>query len=143
MNVNEVISTAASSYLVRSWVLKHPIHLNDDVNMSQSSNDTFVTAMHIAAYQMTTRLTLPALGRLQSAPRRQVRPVDVGRHRLAGPTFRDATPLTVGRKWSGYAAALAECDRFRGVRDPGLTVAAGDGRDRRSNWPQRARRVRR
>ena len=105
--------------------------------MSQSSNDTFVTAMHIAAYQMTTRLTLPALEGC-NRPRRQVRPVDVGRQRLARTTSGCDTAGTVGQEWSGYAAALPMRSISWSTR-PRL-VAAGDGRDRSRNWPQRAAR---
>jgi fumarate hydratase class II len=86
---------------------QEPIHPNDHVNMGQSSNDTFPTAMHIAAYTMATTKTIPALKRLQKALEKKSREwssvVKIGRTHL-----EDATPLTVGQEWSGYAAALAD-----------------------------------
>ena len=126
MNVNEVISNRCIQLLGAQLGSKHPIHPNDDVNMSQSSNDTFVTAMHIAAYQMTTRLTLPALGRLQSAladkSAQWMSVVKVGRTHL-----QDATPLTVGQEWSGYAAALADAIDFVEYATQGLLPLAMGG----------------
>jgi len=75
------------------------------VNMGQSSNDTFPTAMHIAAYQMATERTIPALRRLRDATEHNARKwadvVKIGRTHL-----EDATPLTVGQEWSGYTGAL-------------------------------------
>src|SRR5262249_25426878 len=82
-----------------------PVHPNDHVNMGQSSNDTFPTAMHIAAYTMATDKTIPALRRLRDSIERNARKwadiVKIGRTHL-----EDATPLTVGQEWSGYAGAL-------------------------------------
>ena len=82
-----------------------PVHPNDHVNMGQSSNDTFPTAMHIAAHKMATEKTIPALRRLRDAIERKSRKwadvVKIGRTHL-----EDATPLTVGQEWSGYAGAL-------------------------------------
>lgn len=126
MNVNEVISNRCIQLFGGRLGAKHPIHPNDDVNMSQSSNDTFVTAMHIAAYQLTTRLTLPALRRLQAALADKAELwmpiVKVGRTHL-----QDATPLTVGQEWSGYAAALADAIEFVEFATDGLLPLAMGG----------------
>src|SRR5689334_24492974 len=105
MNVNEVISNRCIQLVGGTLGLQRPVNPNDDVNMSQSTNDTFPTAMHIAAYQMTTERTLPALRRLRDAIEHNARKwadvVKIGRTHL-----EDATPLTVGQEWSGYADAL-------------------------------------
>ena len=82
--------------------------------------------MHVAAYQMTTRLTLPALGRLQSALADKSRPVDVGRQ-VGRTHLQDATPLTVGQEWSGYAAALADAIDFVEYATQGLLPLAMGG----------------
>ena len=105
MNVNEVISNRCIQLTGGRLGSQQPVNPNDDVNMSQSTNDTFPTAMHIAAYQMTTERTLPALRRLRDAIEHNARKwagvVKIGRTHL-----EDATPLTVGQEWSGYASAL-------------------------------------
>ena len=105
MNVNEVISNRCIQLVGGTLGSQQPIHPNDHVNMGQSSNDTFPTAMHIAAYAMATQKTIPALRRLRDAIERKSREwadvVKIGRTHL-----EDATPLTVGQEWSGYAAAL-------------------------------------
>ena len=84
---------------------QRPVHPNDHVNMGQSSNDTFPTAMHIAAYQLATQKTIPALRRLRNAIEHKAKAwadvVKIGRTHL-----EDATPLTVAQEWSGYAGAL-------------------------------------
>ena len=105
MNVNEVISNRCIQLVGGTLGSQEPIHPNDDVNMSQSSNDTFPAAMHIAAYTMATTRTLPALRRLRDACEQKSRQwadiVKIGRTHL-----EDATPLTVGQEWSGYVGAL-------------------------------------
>ena len=105
MNVNEVISNRCIQLVGGTLGSQEPIHPNDHVNMGQSSNDTFPTAMHIAAHKMTTDKTIPALRRLRDAVERKSRPwaevVKIGRTHL-----EDATPLTVRQEWSGYAGAL-------------------------------------
>ena len=105
MNVNEVISNRCIQLVGGTLGSQQPVHPNDHVNMSQSSNDTFPTAMHIAAYQMATGKTTPALRRLRDAvghnARKWAEVVKIGRTHL-----EDATPLTVGQEWSGYAGAL-------------------------------------
>jgi fumarate hydratase class II len=105
MNVNEVISNRCIQLVGGTLGTQEPVHPNDHVNMGQSSNDTFPTAMHIAAYTMATGKTIPALKRLRDAIDAKARQwadvVKIGRTHL-----EDATPLTVGQEWSGYAAAL-------------------------------------
>jgi fumarate hydratase class II len=105
MNVNEVISNRAIQLVGGALGSKHPVHPNDDVNMGQSSNDTFPTAMHIAtALEFSDRL-IPSVVALTDAIKSKAREwvdvVKIGRTHL-----QDATPLTVGQEWSGYAAQL-------------------------------------
>jgi fumarate hydratase class II len=105
MNVNEVISNRCIQLVGGTLGTQEPVHPNDHVNMGQSSNDTFPTAMHIAAYKMATERTIPALKRLRNATDRNAKKwadvVKIGRTHL-----EDATPLTVGQEWSGYTGAL-------------------------------------
>src|SRR5262249_48696722 len=84
---------------------QQPVHPNDDVNMSQSTNDTFPTAMHIAGYQMTAERTLPALRRLRDAIERNAQKWADG-VKIRPTHLADAPPLTVGQEWAGYAGAL-------------------------------------
>jgi fumarate hydratase class II len=105
MNVNEVISNRCIQLVGGTLGSQETVHPNDHVNMGQSSNDTFPTAMHIAAYRMATDKTIPALRRLRDAIERKSRrwadAVKIGRTHL-----EDAVPLTVGQEWSGYVGAL-------------------------------------
>jgi len=105
MNVNEVISNRCIQLAGGTLGSKQPVHPNDHVNMGQSSNDTFPTAMHVAAYAMATEKTIPALKRLRDAIHHKSNAwadvVKIGRTHL-----EDATPLTVGQEWSGYVGAL-------------------------------------
>jgi fumarate hydratase, class II len=105
MNVNEVISNRSIQLAGGTLGSQEPIHPNDHVNMGQSSNDTFPTVMHIAAYAMVTQKTLPALRRLRDAIAKKSEEwkdaVKIGRTHL-----EDATPITVGQEWSGYVGAL-------------------------------------
>jgi fumarate hydratase, class II len=105
MNVNEVISNRCVQLVGGALGSQEPIHPNDHVNMGQSSNDTFPTAMHIAAHKMATEKTIPALKRLRDAidakSKQWADVVKIGRTHL-----EDAVPLTVGQEWSGYAGAL-------------------------------------
>jgi fumarate hydratase class II len=105
MNVNEVISNRAIQLVGGRLGSKHPIHPNDDVNMSQSSNDTFPAAMHIATVLEFSNQLIPAVTTLKDAiwgkAREWVDVVKIGRTHL-----QDATPLTVGQEWSGYATQL-------------------------------------
>ena len=106
MNLNEVISNRAHVLNGGKLGEKSVIHPNDDVNKSQSSNDTYPTAMHIAAYQKVVRHTLPAVKRLQKTLAAKAEAfadvVKIGRTHLM-----DATPLTLGQEFSAYAAQLA------------------------------------
>ena len=106
MNVNEVIANRANEILGGKLGAKAPVHPNDHVNMSQSSNDSFPTAMHIAAALVITHDLLPALTHLEKALTRKAkdfaRIVKIGRTHL-----QDATPLTLGQEFSGYAAQVA------------------------------------
>ena len=106
MNVNEVVANRA--HVLRGGKLgegERPLHPNDDVNKSQSSNDTFPTAMHIAAYKMVVETTLPGVKRLRDALAKKAEEfkdiVKTGRTHLM-----DATPLTLGQEFSGYVAQL-------------------------------------
>ncbi len=105
MNVNEVISNRCIQLVGGTLGAQEPVHPNDHVNMGQSSNDTFPTAMHIAAYTMATGQTIPALRRLRDTVERNSKRwadiVKIGRTHL-----EDAVPLTVGQEWSGYTGAL-------------------------------------
>lgn len=105
MNVNEVISNRAIQIAGGVLGSKKPVHPNDDVNMSQSSNDTFPTAMHIAAAQCLTARLLPAVKNLRDAIEKKRKAYDkmvkIGRTHL-----QDAVPLTVGQEFSGYVAQL-------------------------------------
>jgi fumarate hydratase class II len=105
MNANEVISNRAIEIAGGVLGSKKPIHPNDDVNMSQSSNDTFPTAMHIAAATRIAEVLIPAVERLRDAIDAKARKfagiVKIGRTHLM-----DATPLTVGQEMSGWASLL-------------------------------------
>ncbi|MFE5406227.1 class II fumarate hydratase [Streptomyces sp. NPDC056580] len=105
MNTNEVISNRAIQLVGGELGSKSPIHPNDHVNMGQSSNDTFPTAMHIAAVKEIHEHLLPDVGALQQAIETKARRwhdvVKIGRTHL-----EDAVPLTVGQEWSGYAHQL-------------------------------------
>jgi len=118
MNVNEVISNRAIQIARGEMGSKKPIHPNDDVNMSQSSNDTFPAAMHIAAAAETSRRLLPAVKRLRDTldakGKEFASVVKIGRTHL-----QDATPLTVGQEFSGWVSLLD--------RDGGRIAVALDG----------------
>src|ERR1700746_2798261 len=118
MNVNEVISNRAIEIAGGVMGSKKPIHPNDDVNMSQSSNDTFPAAMHIAAATETARRLLPAVNTLRDALNAKAKEfadiVKIGRTHL-----QDATPLTLGQEFSGYVNLLD--------RDGGRVAVALDG----------------
>jgi fumarate hydratase, class II len=105
MNVNEVIANRANEKLGGKLGAKSPIHPNDHVNMSQSSNDAFPTAMHIAAAQEIVHRLIPALTHLQAALQAKTKAfaaiVKIGRTHT-----QDATPLTLGQEFSGYAAQV-------------------------------------
>ncbi len=116
MNVNEVIANRAIQLVGGEIGSQKPISPNDDVNMSQSSNDTFPTAMHIASLAMIDERVTPELSRLAAALEAKAANwsdvVKIGRTHL-----QDAVPLTVGQEWSGWAsqirAANADVERAR------------------------------
>jgi len=105
MNLNEVIANRANEMLGGELGTKKPVHPNDQVNMSQSSNDSFPTAMHIAAAMRISTDLIPSLTELHRALRRKEKAfakiVKIGRTHT-----QDATPLTLGQEFSGYAAQV-------------------------------------
>jgi fumarate hydratase, class II len=107
MNVNEVISNRCSQLAGTPLGSKTPVHPNDHVNMSQSSNDSFPSAMYITAAMNTTRRLIPAVKSLQDAiadkAKEWDRIVKIGRTHM-----QDATPITLGQEWSGYAGMLSD-----------------------------------
>src|SRR5260370_15479019 len=104
-NLNEVIANRANELLGGELGAKKPVHPNDHVNMSQWSNDSFPTAMHIAATRAIVADLIPALGELLGALRKKEKAfaniVKIGRTHT-----QDATPLTLGQEFSGYAAQV-------------------------------------
>src|SRR5271169_6265657 len=125
MNLNEVIANRANELLGGKLGAKAPVHPNDHVNMSQSSNDSFPTAMHIAAALGLTRNLIPALETLHRALHRKekefARIVKIGRTHT-----QDATPLTLGQEFSGYAAQVASSiKRLRAVLEELWPLAQG------------------
>jgi fumarate hydratase class II len=107
MNANEVISNRAIEMLGGVMGSKKPVHPNDHVNMSQSSNDTYPTAMHIACAEEISRRLLPALKHLHAALDAKAKAwahiIKIGRTHT-----QDATPLTLGQEFSGYAQQVAQ-----------------------------------
>jgi fumarate hydratase class II len=105
MNVNEVIANRSSQLAGQPLGSKKPVHLNDDVNMSQSSNDNFPTAMNVAAATATKTKLLPAVKALRDALDAKARAWD-GIVKIGRTHLQDATPLTLGQEFSGYVAML-------------------------------------
>jgi len=143
MNANEVISNRAIEIAGGVMGSKKPIHPNDDVNMSQSSNDTFPTAMHIAAATRVAEGLIPAVTRLRDAVDAKAREfqdvVKIGRTHLM-----DATPLTVGQEISGWVSLLdRDIERLKLVL-PGLYdlaiggTAVGTGLNAHPEFAERA-----
>jgi fumarate hydratase class II len=125
MNANEVISNRAIELAGGKMGSKKPIHPNDDVNMSQSSNDTFPTAMHIAAAEEIVNLLMPSVQKLRDALHAKSLEfadiVKIGRTHLM-----DAVPLTLGQEFSGYVAQLdADLRRFDAVLPDIYELAIG------------------
>jgi fumarate hydratase, class II len=125
MNVNEVISNRCIQLVGGELGSKKPVHPNDDVNMGQSSNDTFPTAMYIAAVLEIQNRLLPRIRSLQQAiadrAQRWKDVVKIGRTHL-----EDAVPLTVGQEWSGWAAQLGTAaDRVDAAQGELYRLAAG------------------
>ena len=126
MNANEVISNRAIEMLGGQMGSKKPVHPNDHVNMSQSSNDTYPTAMHIACAERIIHDLLPALRHLHAALDAKAKAFDhivkIGRTHT-----QDATPLTLGQEFSGYAAQVASSIRRIELTLPGLQELAQGG----------------
>jgi fumarate hydratase, class II len=126
MNVNEVISNRAIELTGGQLGSKNPIHPNDHVNMSQSSNDTFPTAMHVAAALELTRRLVPSVRALREALAVKAREFDdvvkIGRTHL-----QDAVPLTLGQEFSGYVAQLDAALARIATTLPGLLALAIGG----------------
>lgn len=126
MNANEVISNRAIEMLGGEMGSKKPVHPNDHVNMSQSSNDTYPTAMHVACAEQIVRVLLPALNHLHAALEAKARAFDhiikIGRTHT-----QDATPLTLGQEFGGYAAQVASSIRRIESTLPGLYELAQGG----------------
>jgi len=125
MNANEVISNRAIEMAGGVLGSKVPVHPNDDVNMSQSSNDTFPTAMHIAAVEEITHRLIPTIRHLRDALQLKVEAyasiTKIGRTHLM-----DAVPLTLGQEFSGYVAQLdADLRRLNSTLDDLYELAAG------------------
>jgi len=127
MNVNEVIAGRANEMLTGKRGGKTPVHPNDDVNMSQSSNDSFPTALHVAAALAGMRRLVPAIERLEAALLAKTQAwqdiVKIGRTHL-----QDATPLTLGDEFSGYYAQVRLArTRLVPLIDHGLSKLAQGG----------------
>ncbi|MEP6824568.1 MAG: class II fumarate hydratase [Ramlibacter sp.] len=126
MNVNEVLANRASELLGGERGEGRLVHPNDEVNMSQSSNDVFPTAMHVAAVESIRNRLLPALDKLRATMADKAQAfsgiVKIGRTHL-----QDATPLTLGQEFSGYAAQLQQADRHLHASLPHLCELALGG----------------
>jgi fumarate hydratase class II len=107
MNVNEVISNRCCQLAGTPLGSKTPVHPNDHVNMSQSSNDTFPSAMYIAAAVNVVRRLVPAVKALHDAIDAKARDWD-GVIKIGRTHMQDATPITLGQEWSGYAGMLSD-----------------------------------
>ena len=126
MNMNEVLANRASELMGGERGEARLLHPNDQVNMGQSSNDIFPTAMHVAAAQAVARNLLPALAQLRGTLAVKVREfadiVKIGRTHL-----QDATPLTLGQEFSGYVAQLEYAEQMIKATLPGLLQLAAGG----------------
>lgn len=127
MNVNEVIAGRANEILTGKRGGKSPVHPNDDVNRGQSSNDSFPTALHVAAALAVSRRLIPALMRLEGALLKKAeewqRIVKIGRTHM-----QDATPLTLGDEFSGYHTQLRLArSRLQPLVEQGLSLLAQGG----------------
>jgi fumarate hydratase class II len=141
MNVNEVLANRASELLGGSRGEGRKVHPNDDVNKSQSSNDVYPTAMHIAAVAGIRNQLLPSLAQLRGTLEEKSRAfrdiVKIGRTHL-----QDATPLTLGQEFSGYVAQLEQADRHLHAALPHLCelalggTAVGTGLNAPKGYPE-------
>src|ERR1700731_2938543 len=143
MNVNEVVSNRSCQLAGTPLGSKKPVHPNDHVNMSQSSNDSFPTAMNIAAAVNVKQRLIPAVKALRDAIREKVKQwkdvIKIGRTHM-----QDATPLTLGQEWSGYEGVLADDldrieDALKGVYRLALGgTAVGTGINSAPGFPEAA-----
>jgi fumarate hydratase class II len=143
MNVNEVISNRCSQIAGTPLGSKKPVHPNDDVNMAQSSNDSFPSAMYVAAGVNTKQRLLPAVKRLRDSIAAHAEEwkdiVKIGRTHM-----QDATPLTLGQEWSGYVGMLDDdLERIdtslKGVYELALGgTAVGTGLNSTPDFPEAA-----
>ena len=142
MNVNEVIAGIANEQLSGTRGGKEPVHPNDHVNQSQSSNDSFPTALHVSAVLATRDQLIPALDTLTASLTAKAKAWDhivkIGRTHT-----QDATPLTLGQEFSGYAAQLVACKaRVEGALDGNLRklaiggTAVGTGLNAPAGWAE-------
>ncbi|MCA0425722.1 MAG: class II fumarate hydratase, partial [Proteobacteria bacterium] len=126
MNANEVISNRAIEMMGGQMGSKKPVHPNDHVNMSQSSNDTYPTAMHVACAEEVVHRLIPALKHLHKALAKKSKQFDkivkIGRTHT-----QDATPLTLGQEFGGYAAQVASSIKRIELTLPGLYELAQGG----------------
>src|SRR6478735_6770516 len=126
MNLNEVIANRANELLGGKLGAKEPVHPNDHVNMSQSSNDSFPTAMHIAAAMRITGDLVPALNELHRALRKKEKAF-AGIVKIGRTHTQDATPLTLGQEFSGYTTQVANGIRRIEATLPDLMQLAQGG----------------
>ncbi|MCO6409379.1 class II fumarate hydratase [Hoeflea alexandrii] len=126
MNANEVISNRAIEMMGGEMGSKKPVHPNDHVNMSQSSNDTYPTAMHIACAEQLVHHLLPALKQLHGALDDKAKSF-AGIIKIGRTHTQDATPLTLGQEFGGYAAQVASSIRRIETTLPGLYELAQGG----------------
>lgn len=140
MNVNEVIAGIANEALGSGKGGKSPVHPNDHVNKSQSSNDSFPTALHVAAVLAVEQQLYPALDRLTAALDAKAKEWD-GIVKIGRTHTQDATPLTLGQEFSGYAAQLKSCRaRIEGALEGNLRklaiggTAVGTGLNAPAGW---------
>lgn len=126
MNLNEVLANRASELLGGKWGKDRLVHPNDEVNLGQSSNDIFPTAMHVAASLGIAQALLPALGKLRQSLEEKCRVfhdiVKIGRTHL-----QDATPLTLGQEFSAYVAQLEYAESLIQTSLPSLCELAVGG----------------
>ncbi|RYY37214.1 hypothetical protein EON62_01270, partial [archaeon] len=125
MNVNEVVSNRCIELMGGTMGSKKPVHPNDHVNMGMSSNDSFPTAMHVAAVLMVHHVTLPGLETLHKALEAKAKEfadiIKIGRTHT-----QDATPLTLGQEFSGYATQVAYAiERVKATMPRLLMLAQG------------------
>lgn len=126
MNLNEVLANRASELLGGKWGKDRLVHPNDEVNLGQSSNDIFPTAMHVAASLRITQALLPALCNLRMALEEKTR-IFSGIVKIGRTHLQDATPLTLGQEFSAYVAQLEHAESMIQASLPSLCELAVGG----------------